>query len=80
MRRDCLREREKGWSEREDVLYLALRRGLLLGEAQVRRPNEIQRYLASGALPTKLPRRTTRHRIARALNLSQVRIASEWSV
>lgn len=27
-----------------------------------------------------MPRRTTLHRIARALNLSQVQIASEWSV
>ncbi|HTW38038.1 MAG TPA: PadR family transcriptional regulator [Steroidobacteraceae bacterium] len=51
MRRECLRERERGWSDHDSVLYLALRRGLLLGEAQVRWLNEIQRYLASGKLP-----------------------------
>ena len=51
MRRECLRERERGWSEHDHVLYLALRRGLLLGEAQVRWLREIQRYLASGELP-----------------------------
>jgi PadR family transcriptional regulator, regulatory protein AphA len=51
MRRECLREREKGWSEEDHVLYLALRRGLLLGEAQVRWLNEIERYLAHGELP-----------------------------
>jgi PadR family transcriptional regulator, regulatory protein AphA len=50
MRRECLRERERGWSEHDQVLYLALRRGLLLGEAQVRWLNEIKRYLASGEL------------------------------
>jgi len=51
MRRECVREREKGWSEHDHVLYLALRRGLLLGEAQVRWLNEVRRYLASGELP-----------------------------
>jgi hypothetical protein len=41
MRRECLREREKGWSEHEQVLYLALRRGVLLGEAQMRWLDEV---------------------------------------
>jgi DNA-binding PadR family transcriptional regulator len=51
MRRECLRQREKGCSEHEQVLYLALRRGLLLGEAQVRWLNEVDVYLGSGKLP-----------------------------
>jgi len=50
MRRECL-EREKGWTERDQVLYLALRRGLLLGEAQVRWLSEVDDYLAGGKLP-----------------------------
>lgn len=49
MRRECLTERDtKGWSEHDEVLYLALRRGLLFGEAQVKWLNEIRRYLESG--------------------------------
>jgi PadR family transcriptional regulator AphA len=52
MRRECLRQREKGWSEHEEVLYLALRRGLLLGEAQMRWLNEVDAYLRSGKLPS----------------------------
>lgn len=51
MRRDCLRKRGKGWSKHEQVLYLALRRGLLLGEAQVRWLNEVDDYLSNGSLP-----------------------------
>jgi PadR family transcriptional regulator AphA len=51
MRRDCLRQREQGWSEHEQVLYLALRRGILLGEAQMRWLNEVDAYLSSGTLP-----------------------------
>ncbi len=51
MRRECLRGRRKGWSEHEQVLYLAVRRGLLLGEAQVRWLNEVDDYLSSGRLP-----------------------------
>ena len=51
MRRECLRQREKGWSEHEQVLYLALRRGVLLGEAQMRWLDEVDVYLSSGALP-----------------------------
>ena len=51
MRRECLAVRDStGWSEHDQVLYLALRRGLLFGEAQVKWLNEIQRYLASGAV------------------------------
>ena len=49
LRRECLAERDtKGWSEHDHVLYLALRRGLLFGEAQVKWLHEIQRYLKSG--------------------------------
>ncbi|HTB64609.1 MAG TPA: PadR family transcriptional regulator [Steroidobacteraceae bacterium] len=51
MRRECLRQREQGWSEHEQVLYLALRRGLLLGEAQMRWLKEVEGYLDSGKLP-----------------------------
>ena len=51
MGRECPRQRGKGWSEHEQVLYLALRRGLLLGEAQVRWLNEVDTYLSSGKLP-----------------------------
>ena len=51
MRRECLRQREQGWSEHEQVLYLALRRGILLGEAQMRWLNEVGAYLGSGKLP-----------------------------
>jgi PadR family transcriptional regulator AphA len=51
IRQECLRQREKGWSEHEQVLYLALRRGLLLGEAQMRWLNEVDTYLGSGELP-----------------------------
>jgi DNA-binding PadR family transcriptional regulator len=50
LRKECLRQREKGWTEREQVLYLALRRGLLLGEAQVRWLNDVDDYLSSGSL------------------------------
>jgi PadR family transcriptional regulator, regulatory protein AphA len=51
MQRECLCGRRKGWSELEQVLYLALRRGLLLGKAQVRWLNEVDDYLNSGNLP-----------------------------
>jgi hypothetical protein len=46
-----VRQHDKGWSEQEQVLYLALRRGLLLGEAQLRWLNEVDAYLSSGKLP-----------------------------
>ena len=51
MQQACLGQREKGWSEHEQVLYLALRRGLLLGDAQVRWLDEVDTYLSSGRLP-----------------------------
>jgi DNA-binding PadR family transcriptional regulator len=51
MHQECLRRREKGWSDHEQVLYLALRRGLLLGEAQMRWLNEVDAYLGSDKLP-----------------------------
>jgi PadR family transcriptional regulator, regulatory protein AphA len=51
MRRECLRQREQGWSEHEQVLYLALRRGILLGEAQMHWLNEVDAYLSGGKLP-----------------------------
>ncbi len=51
MNRECLRRRAQGWSEHEQVLYLALRRGLLLGEAQMRWLTEVDAYLTSGTLP-----------------------------
>ncbi len=51
MNRECLRRRALGWSEHEQVLYLALRRGLLLGEAQMRWLTEVDVYLIRGELP-----------------------------
>jgi PadR family transcriptional regulator, regulatory protein AphA len=51
MQRECVRQREKGWTEHEQVLYLALRRGILLGEAQARWQDEVDAYLSSGKLP-----------------------------
>jgi PadR family transcriptional regulator AphA len=51
MQRECLRQRERGWSEHEEVLYLALRRGLLVGEAQMHWLNEVDAYLSGGTLP-----------------------------
>ena len=50
MRRACLQQREKGWSEYQQVLYLALRRGVLLGEAQMRWLDEVDAYLTDGKL------------------------------
>lgn len=41
LRRECLRQRENGWSEH----------GLLLGEAQMRWLNEVKGYLDSGRVP-----------------------------
>jgi PadR family transcriptional regulator AphA len=48
MRRECLKTRERGWSEHDQVLYLALRRGLLFAEAQICWLGEIQQYLVNG--------------------------------
>jgi PadR family transcriptional regulator AphA len=50
MRRECLRSRSKGWSEHEQILYLTLRRGLLLGQAQLRWLGEVSEFLESGKL------------------------------
>jgi hypothetical protein len=37
------------WSEHDRILYLTLRRGLLLGQAQLKWPGEVSEY--SGKLP-----------------------------
>lgn len=50
MRRECLRSRSQGWSEHEQILYLTLRRGLLLGRAQLRWLEEAGEYIRSGKL------------------------------
>jgi hypothetical protein len=50
MRRECLRRRSEGWSEHEQILYLTLRRGLLLGQAQLRWLGEVGKFLESGDL------------------------------
>jgi PadR family transcriptional regulator AphA len=51
MRRECLRKRAAGWSEHEQVLYLTLRRGLLLGQAQLRWLEEAAEFVDKGTLP-----------------------------
>ena len=51
MQRECLRRRAEGWSEHEQILYLTLRRGLLLGQAQIRWLEEVSEFLESGKLP-----------------------------
>jgi PadR family transcriptional regulator, regulatory protein AphA len=50
MRRECIRSRQKGWSEHEQILYLTLRRGLLLGQAQLRWLREVAQFLENGTL------------------------------
>ena len=50
MRRECLRRRSEGWSEHEKILYLTLRRGLLLGQAQLRWLGEAGEFIESGKL------------------------------
>ena len=50
MRRECLRGRPT-WSEHDRILYLTLRRGLLLGQAQLRWLREVGDYIESGELP-----------------------------
>jgi PadR family transcriptional regulator AphA len=50
MRRECLRTRAD-WSEHDQILYLTLRRGLLLGQAQLRWLGEVSEYIESGKLP-----------------------------
>jgi len=49
MRRECLRGRE-GWSEHDQILYLTLRRGLLLGQAQLRWLGEVSEFIYNGKL------------------------------
>jgi PadR family transcriptional regulator AphA len=50
LQRECLRTR-KSWSEHDEVLYLALRRGLLVGEAQARWLSEVNTYLRNRKIP-----------------------------
>jgi DNA-binding PadR family transcriptional regulator len=50
MRRECLRTRAN-WSEHDQILYLTLRRGLLLGQAQLRWLGEVSEFIESGKLP-----------------------------
>jgi DNA-binding PadR family transcriptional regulator len=50
MRRECLRTRST-WSEHDRILYLTLRRGLLLGQAQLKWLGEVSEYIESGNLP-----------------------------
>ena len=49
MRRECLRTRST-WSEHDRILYLTLRRGLLLGQAQLRWLGEVHEFIESGKL------------------------------
>jgi PadR family transcriptional regulator AphA len=50
MRRECLSRRSEGWSQHEQVLYLTLRRGLLLGQAQLRWLEEAAAFIETGKL------------------------------
>jgi DNA-binding PadR family transcriptional regulator len=50
MRRECLRTRST-WSEHDQILYLTLRRGVLLGQAQLKWLGEVSEYIESGKLP-----------------------------
>jgi DNA-binding PadR family transcriptional regulator len=50
MRRECLRTRTT-WSEHDKILYLTLRRGLLLGQAQLKWLGEVGEYIETGKLP-----------------------------
>lgn len=50
MRRACLRTRAD-WSEHDQILFLTLRRGLLLGQAQLRWLGEVSEFIESGNLP-----------------------------
>ena len=49
MRRECLRGRSS-WSEHDQILYLTLRRGLLLGQAQLRWLGEVSEFIDNGKL------------------------------
>jgi PadR family transcriptional regulator, regulatory protein AphA len=50
MRRECLRTRAT-WSEHDRILFLTLRRGLLLAQAQLRWLREVSEFIESGLLP-----------------------------
>jgi DNA-binding PadR family transcriptional regulator len=50
MRRECLRTRAT-WSEHDQILYLTLRRGLLLGQAQLRWLGDVSEFIESGKMP-----------------------------
>jgi DNA-binding PadR family transcriptional regulator len=49
MRRECLRTRAV-WSEHDKILYLTLRRGLILGQAQSKWLAEASEFIGSGKL------------------------------
>jgi PadR family transcriptional regulator, regulatory protein AphA len=49
MRRECVRTRAV-WSEHDKILYLTLRRGLLLGQAQLSWLKEVSEFIESGKL------------------------------
>jgi Virulence activator alpha C-term len=49
MRRECVRTRAV-WSEHDKILYLALRRGLLLGQAQAKWLAEVSEFIENGKL------------------------------
>lgn len=49
MRRECLRTRAV-WSEHDKILYLTLRRGLILGQAQSKWLTEASEFIESGKL------------------------------
>src|ERR1700761_1495166 len=50
MRRECVRSR-KDWTDHDRILYLAIRRGLLLAQAQGRWLDEVDDFIESGRLP-----------------------------
>jgi len=49
MRRECIRTRAV-WSEHDKILYLTLRRGLLLGQAQLKWLGEVSEFIENGKL------------------------------
>ena len=49
MRRECLRTRSS-WSEHDKILYLTLRRGLLLGQAQSKWLAEVNEFIENGTI------------------------------
>lgn len=50
MRRECLKQPTEEMTEYEQSLYLALRRGLLLVEAQTKWLGEVGEFLDNGRL------------------------------